>query len=93
MYKIVIDTMGSDKGPEMIVKGAALALEKHVELEVCLVGDKDFILGECEKQGLPMERVEILHASDVMPAIMSGSMTIPTIPTRARLVLRWQFCR
>ena len=66
MYKIVIDTMGSDKGPEMIVAGAKLALEKHAELEVCLVGDKDFIAGECKKQGLPMERVEILHASDVI---------------------------
>ncbi len=66
MYKIAIDTMGSDRGPEMIVAGAKLALERHAELEVCLVGDCDFLAAECEKQALPAGRVEILHASDVI---------------------------
>ena len=29
MTKIVIDTKGSDKGQEMMVRGAVMALEKH----------------------------------------------------------------
>ena len=61
-YKIVIDTKGSDKGPEMIVKGACLALLKHPELAVLLVGDSELILRECEANSADMSRVEILEA-------------------------------
>ncbi len=64
MYKIVIDTKGSDKGAATIVKGAALALEKHELLEVALVGDEALIKGECERLGVPMSRVEIIDAPD-----------------------------
>ena len=63
-YKIVIDTKGSDKGPEMIIKGAELALEKHPSLAVCLVGDEELINKELEKHGIDRERVEIIDAVD-----------------------------
>ena len=61
-YKIAIDTKGADKGVEMIVKGAVMALLKYDELSVVLVGDSDVIRGECEKLSAPMERIEILEA-------------------------------
>lgn len=61
-YKIVIDTKGADKGPSMMIKGAADALEKYSQLEVLLVGDAELISGECEKVGADMNRVEILDA-------------------------------
>ena len=46
-YKIVIDTKGADKGPEMIIKGACLALEKYPELAVLLVGPKRGVKSLC----------------------------------------------
>ena len=42
-YKIAIDTKGADKGAAMIIKGAVMALAKHEELSVVLVGDSDII--------------------------------------------------
>ena len=61
-YKIAIDTKGADKGPEMIIKGAVMALEKHENLSVLLVGDEALINSECEKLSAPMDRIEILDA-------------------------------
>lgn len=60
--KIVIDTKGGDHGPTVMVKGAALALEKHQNLSILLVGDEAVISAECAAHGMPMERVEILDA-------------------------------
>ena len=62
MYKIVIDTKGSDKGAPTIIKGAKMALDKFEELEVLLVGDEEVIRQECESLGFVMDRVEILNA-------------------------------
>lgn len=62
MIKIVIDTKGGDKGPAVVVKGAALALEKYENLSVLLVGDKDYLESECKELGILGDRVEILDA-------------------------------
>lgn len=64
MYKIVIDTKGSDNGAETMIKGAVDALMKRDDLSVLLVGDGEYIKSECERLGAPMERVEILDAPD-----------------------------
>ena len=66
MYKVVIDTKGSDKGPEMIIRGASEALKKYPQLAVLLVGDSELINAECEKHGILGERVEILEAPDII---------------------------
>lgn len=65
-YKIAIDVMGSDKGAQMMVGGAALALAEHENLSVCLIGDEAQIRSECERVGMDMTRVEIVHASEVI---------------------------
>lgn len=62
MYKIVIDTKGSDKGAATVVKGAKMALDCFDNLEVLLVGDEALIREECEKLSAQMDRVEILDA-------------------------------
>lgn len=62
MYKVVIDTKGSDKGAQTVIKGAKMALDRFEELEVLLVGDEDVIQKECAELGADMSRVEILHA-------------------------------
>ena len=65
-YKIVIDTKGSDRGPEMMIKGASLALQKYPELSVLLVGDTDMMKAECEKLGMPEDRFELLEAPETI---------------------------
>ena len=56
-YRIVIDTLGSDKGPEEVIKGAKLVLDEYPEVDVILVGDENLI----KNSDLPLERVEIVN--------------------------------
>jgi len=60
--KILIDTKGGDNGAAVMIAGARDALAKFEELEVILVGNEEQIMKECEKEGLPMERVEVVDA-------------------------------
>ena len=64
MIKIVIDTKGADKGAVTIVKGVLLSLEKFPEAGYLLVGDEEYIRERCEELRVPMDRVEILNASE-----------------------------
>ena len=40
-YKIVVDALGSDKGPEAIILGASLALKEFPNLSITLVGPEE----------------------------------------------------
>ncbi len=62
MVKILIDTKGGDNGASVMVLGAKEALLKFSELSVVLVGDEALLKDECEKAGIPEERVEIVDA-------------------------------
>lgn len=62
MVKLLIDTKGGDNGAAVMIKGAGEALAKFAELSVVLAGDEALIKEECEKNAMPMERVEILDA-------------------------------
>ena len=65
MYtKLLIDTKGGDKGAEVMLRGAADALEKFDRLAVVLTGDEDRLREGCRMAGMPMDRVEILHAPE-----------------------------
>lgn len=66
MYKVVIDTQGSDKGAPTVIKGAKMSLDKFDNLELLLVGDENVIRQECASLEMPMDRVEILHAPDTV---------------------------
>ena len=66
VYKIVIDTMGSDKGPEVIVEGAVRALASHDDLSVILVGDRDIIEKKLSELSADTSRVEVIGTSDVI---------------------------
>ena len=56
--RIVIDTLGSDKGPDAILEGARVVLEEHPDIDLTLVGDEEVI----KAKGLPEDRVKIIHA-------------------------------
>ena len=56
--RIVIDTLGSDKGPDAILEGARIVLEEHPDIDLTLVGDEEVI----KAKGLPEDRVKIIHA-------------------------------
>ena len=60
--KIIIDTLGSDKGPEEIIQGTKKILDTYPNIEVTIVGDEKLI----RSQDLDFSRVSIIHAPDTI---------------------------
>ena len=64
--KVAVDAMGGDNAPGEIIKGAVEALKEGPAIRVCLVGRQDVIQKELEQYTYPADRVEIVHASEVI---------------------------
>jgi phosphate acyltransferase len=61
--RISLDAMGGDEGPAVVVPGAALALERHPELEFLLVGDQARIEPYLEAHATLAARSRIVHTN------------------------------
>ncbi|HEX7862410.1 MAG TPA: phosphate acyltransferase PlsX [Verrucomicrobiae bacterium] len=65
--RIVVDVMGGDRGPDVVVDGARLALTEYSSIsELFLVGNETDIRAAMQKTGLSDSRVQIVHASQVL---------------------------
>ena len=60
-FQIVIDTMGSDKGPEAIILGASMLLKEFPEIGVILVGDQTLIEEQISKLKMDASRIKIIN--------------------------------
>ena len=65
-YKIVIDTLGSDKGPEAIILGASLALKEFPNLSITLVGPEQLINEKIKELEIDASRLKIVNASETI---------------------------
>jgi fatty acid/phospholipid synthesis protein PlsX len=65
-YKIAIDVMGSDNGPELLVKGALAALNEHEDLDIILFGDEKAIEGVLCESACDRSRIEVVNATEVV---------------------------
>ena len=65
-YKIVIDTLGSDKGPETIILGASLALQEFPELSITLVGPESLISEKIKELNMDASRIKIIPAEETI---------------------------
>lgn len=66
MIKIAIDTLGNDKGPEVIVEGAVMALNANDDLAVVLYGDSAVIDAKLAELTYDKQRLEVVHAPDAV---------------------------
>ena len=73
--KIVVDAFGGDYAPQEIVAGAVKALQENEDLNLVLVGDKDKITEILQGLVFVSDRLEIVHAPDVI--------TMDDVPTVA----------
>ena len=64
--KVAVDAMGGDYAPQEPVKGVVEALREKPELYVYLVGQEDVLKKELDKYTYPKERLEIVHASEII---------------------------
>jgi glycerol-3-phosphate acyltransferase PlsX len=63
--KIVVDAMGGDYAPANIVAGVVDAV-KELPVSVTLVGIESRVKAELSKYSYPKDRIEIIHASQVV---------------------------
>jgi glycerol-3-phosphate acyltransferase PlsX len=63
---ISLDAMGGDRGPAMVVHGAALALERHPEVNFLLFGNEERIAPYLEDHPELSERSRIVHTDTVV---------------------------
>ena len=63
---VVVDAMGGDYAPIEIVKGAIEAVNEKDNLIVTLVGQENVIQDELAKYEYPSDRIEVVHAPDVI---------------------------
>ena len=77
--KIVVDAFGGDYAPYEIVAGAVKALSNNLDLQVVLVGDKDKITEILSQLVFVSDRLEIVHAPDVI-----SMDEVPTVAIRTK---------
>ncbi len=65
-YKIVIDALGSDKGPEAIILGASLALKEFPNLSITLVGPEALINQKMQEYGVDQSRFKVIPAEETI---------------------------
>ncbi|MDP8265877.1 MAG: phosphate acyltransferase PlsX [Candidatus Aceula meridiana] len=62
---IILDAMGGDHAPYEIIQGAVQALEEF-DVTITLVGIESRIRAELSHQDYPKDRIEIVHAPDII---------------------------
>ncbi len=64
--RVAVDAMGGDNAPSEIVKGVVKAIQDKDNIKVLLVGKEDIIKEELSKYQYDKERLNIIHAADVI---------------------------
>lgn len=64
--KVIVDAMGGDHAPQAIVEGCVLALREMPDMQITLVGRKDAILAELNKNETDVQRINIVDAAEVI---------------------------
>jgi len=63
---LAVDAMGGDHGPKVTIPASINALSKYDQLHIILVGDKELIQKELQKNKYTSTRLSIQHASEVV---------------------------
>ncbi len=63
---LAVDAMGGDHGPSVTIPASINALSKYDQLHIILVGDKELIQIELQKNKYTNTRLSIQHASEVI---------------------------
>ncbi len=66
MITVAVDAMGGDNAPGEIIKGAVLAVQERKDIKVVLTGDEDIIRKELGSYEYDKERLQIVHAPEII---------------------------
>jgi phosphate acyltransferase len=73
---IALDVMGGDKAPDMVLKGAEIALVRYPELRFLLIGGEDRIRALLKSLPALQGRSTVVHAEDVVSADAKPSLAV-----------------
>ncbi|MFH0827975.1 MAG: phosphate acyltransferase PlsX [Candidatus Omnitrophota bacterium] len=73
--KIVVDAMGGDFAPQVIIDGAVMAIKEYA-LDVILVGDESKINALLAKKKYDSQRISVCHASEVIEMHDSPAVSV-----------------
>ena len=74
--KVIVDAFGGDNAPVEIVKGAISAVNNINDITVVLTGDKDKIQEVLSQENYSGDRIEIIHAPEIITNNESPTMAI-----------------
>ena len=74
--KVALDAMGGDNAPQAVVQGAVDVALKREDIKIFLVGQEDVVNAELQKYKYPKERIEVVHASEVIETAEPPVMAI-----------------
>lgn len=84
--KIIVDAFGGDNAPVEILKGCAIAVEEHNNLELIVTGPEDKIKNAAKENDINIDKLKIVHcdeiltmedhAGDVLKKKKNSSMTV-----------------
>ena len=66
LVRVAVDAMGGDNAPTEIIKGVVEAVHADERVKVFLVGQEDVVKKELAAYSYPAERIEVVHASEVI---------------------------
>lgn len=78
ILKIAIDAFGGDNAPLEIVKGAITSVNLIDDIEIVLVGDEEKIKAILDEFGYKGDKIEIIHATEIISNDESPTMAIRT---------------
>lgn len=64
MIKIIVDTLGADRGIGVMVEGAIKASNENTDIYTILIGPEELIQNELNKCTYDKSRIEIINATD-----------------------------
>lgn len=73
---IAVDTLGSDNGSEVMIKGIADALKLYDDIQIIVTGREEELKAHIDKYGIDKSRIEIINATEEITCHDSPVMAI-----------------
>lgn len=74
--RVALDAMGGDNAPQAMVQGAVDVAKNREDIHIFLVGQEEVVHAELQKYDYPKERIQVVHASEVIETAEPPVMAI-----------------
>jgi phosphate acyltransferase len=86
-FTLAVDAMGGDAAPDMVVRGLALAAQRHPEARFLLIGDEAQLTPLLRKAKHAQAACTLRHAANVVPNDMKATAALRLRDTSMRVAI------